>query len=192
VTTQLTQFSQPKPARLIHHVSWEQLDEIDYSLENISGLKLAYLDGVLEIMPISDEHEGLKSTIALLLEADFRTKGIRFYKRGGPTLGSRDISARNEPDESYNIGTRKPYPDLVIEIVKTSGGINKVEGCRRLRVTEVWIWEDGVLTIHQLQDNAYQAEQTSALLPELPVGLLLRYVSYYDQFDAISEFTSAL
>jgi Uma2 family endonuclease len=192
VTTQLPQFSQPKPARLVHHVSWEQLIEIDRSLEEVSGLKLVYLDGVLEIMPISEEHEDFKSTLTLLLEAYFRARNIRFYKRGGPTLGSRDISARNEPDESYNLETRKPQPDLVIEIVKTSGGVDKLEGYRRLGVAEVWFWEDGVLTIHQLQDNTYQARKTSAVLPELPVDLLLRYVNYYDQYDAVAEFTSAL
>ncbi|MEM6520792.1 MAG: hypothetical protein AAF892_18895 [Cyanobacteria bacterium P01_D01_bin.71] len=42
----------------------------------------------------------------------------------------------------------------MIEVVVTSGGIDKLEGYRRLAVTEVWFWEDGVLKLYHLKaDN---------------------------------------
>ena len=168
-------------------MTWEQFEELDRSLESVAGVKLAYLDGIAEIMPISPEHEDFKSTLVRLLEAFMDEEEIRYYKRGGPSLGKRELGARNEPDESYNFGTPKPSLDLVIEVVKTSGGINKLEGYRRLGVKEVWFWEDGVLEFHELQSNGYQKVERSGLLA-LPIEAFCRYLTYFDQYEAVKEF----
>ncbi len=191
MTNQL-QLPRKKEAQLISNVSWEQFEEIDHSFADIAGIKFAYLDGTLEIMTISPEHEDAKATIGVLLEAYMRAKNIRFYRRGGPTLGRREQGARNEPDESYNLGTRKPYPDLAIEVVITSGGINKLEGYKRMGVPEVWVWEDGTLEIHLLRDDDYEKANHSELLLDLPIDIFCRYLNYHDQYDAVTEFTSAI
>ena len=99
---------------------------------------------------------------------------------------------KNEPDESYNLNTPKSYPDLVIEVVVTSGGVNKLEGYCRMGVREVWRWEDGVLEIHRLDKDSYEKSSQSKLLPNLPINLLSRYITYYDQYDAVQEFRQAL
>jgi Uma2 family endonuclease len=149
------------------------------------------LDGILEIMTVSSEHEDTKSTISILLEAYLREKGIRFYVRGGPTLGSEKLKAKKEPDDSYNLQMKKAIPDLAIEVVFTSGGINKLEIYQRVGVPEVWFWEDGVLSIYYLREK-YERVQRSVLLPELDIALLVKYVSYFDQYDAVTEFIKTL
>jgi Uma2 family endonuclease len=126
-----------------------------------------------------------------------RAVGIRFYGRGGPTMATAEKDARKEPDESYNIETRKAYPDLVIKVVFTSGGVDKLEIYRRLGVREVWFWEEGVLAngvlaIYELQDDGYSKISASSLLPQLPIDTFLRYVSYYDQYDAVTEFLAEI
>ena len=130
-------------------MNWQQYEEIDRAFETVPGVKFRYLDGALEIMAVSP-HEDFKTTLRMLLEAYLRVRRVRFYGRGAPSLGDRDLGARSEPDESYNLETRKPYPDLVIEVVITSGGVDKLEGYRRMGVSEVWFWEDGLLSIHHL------------------------------------------
>ena len=84
MTAQLLQAPQPNDAKLIHNITWEQLEEIDRSLEGVAEIKLAYLDGTLEIMPIGEDHEEVKATMRVLLETYLRAKGIRFYSRGAP------------------------------------------------------------------------------------------------------------
>ena len=112
---------------LLYDVSWEQLEQLDINLFG-TGARLTYLDGILEIMsPLSDEHEDSKKTLAMLVEVYMRIKNIRFYSRGSATLGKRENKTRREPDESYNLGTKKLTPDLILEITVTSGGINKLE-----------------------------------------------------------------
>lgn len=183
-----------REAQVFPQVGWPQFEAIERAFEAIPGVRLRYLDQTLEIMPISEEHEAFKATLRLLLEAYLRAQGIRFYARGGPSLGNAALGARSEPDESYNLGSRKPYPDLVLEVVITSGGLDKLEGYRRMGVAEVWFWEDGVLTLHGLRDDGsrYDRLNQSQLLPELPLDLFCRYVTYYDQFDAVDEFLQQL
>lgn len=192
MTTQILPSPQPKAAKVIHHLTWEQLEELDRSLEDFAGLKLIYLDGTAEIMPISEDHEDFKAMIRRLLEAFMEEADIRFYSRGGPTLGTKEVKARNEPDESYNLDNKKPYPDLVIEVTITNGGVDKLEGYRRMGVKEVWFWEDGTLDIYGLRNDRYEKIKQSELLKDLPLDLFCRYITYHDQFDAVREFRNAL
>lgn len=82
----------------------------------------------------------------------------------------------------------------MLEVVIASGGVNKVEGYRRMGIPEVWFWEDGVLKVYHLNadGSAYAPTPQSQLLPDLPLDLLCRYVTYYDQFDAVDEFLTAI
>lgn len=177
---------------LLYDVSWEQLEQLDINLFG-TGARLTYLDGILEIMsPLSDEHEDSKKTLAMLVEVYMRIKNIRFYSRGSATLGKRENKTRREPDESYNLGRKKSIPDLILEITVTSGGINKLEIYKRLRIPEVWFWEDGLLSVYCLQADEYEKVTKSALLPELDLELLAKYSRMADQFDAVNEFSSLL
>ncbi|RMG69685.1 MAG: Uma2 family endonuclease [Chloroflexi bacterium] len=172
-------------------ISWLQFEAIEAAFANISGVRFAYLDGTLDIMTVSPEHEDTKGTIRALVEAYMREKGIRFYIRGGPTLGSQELGARKEPDESYNLNTKKDIPDLAIEVVITSGGIDKLELYKRVGVPEVWFWQDGVLDIYVLKED-YEKMKRSQLLPNLDIEMLMRYITYFDQYDAVTEFINTL
>ena len=177
---------------LLYDVSWQQLEQLDVTLAG-TGARLTYLDDVLEIMsPLSDDHKDAKSTLSLLLEAYFREKRIRFYKRGSATLGKRENKGRREPDESYNLQTKKPIPDLILEVTVTSGGINKLEIYKRLGVPEVWYWEDGLVSVYLLQEGEYQKVTRSALLPNLDLELIAHYSRMADQYDAVLEYSHVI
>lgn len=118
--------SEPQETLLtLYDISWEQFKGIEAQLESKREVRLTYLAGVMEIMsPIGDRHERLKKTLSYLLEAYMRQKGIRFYGCGGYTLEAPGY-ASGTPDESYCIGTDKATPDIAIEIIVTSGTINR-------------------------------------------------------------------
>ncbi|QLE39737.1 Uma2 family endonuclease [Nostoc sp. C052] len=173
---------------LLYNVSWEQLEQLDVTLTG-TGARLTYLDNILEIMsPHSDDHEDSKKNLAMLLEVYMRTKKIRFYGRGSATIGKQEDKTRREPDESYNLGIKKSITDLILEITVTSGGINKLEIYRRLRVPEVWFWEDGLLSVYCLQGDSYIKVFKSTLLPDLDLDLLAQYARMSDQYDAVTEY----
>jgi len=112
---------------MIQGISWAQFENIELAFSGVAGVRFIYLDGILEIMTLSPEHEDIKSTIGLLLESYLRQVGSRLYKRGNATLGSKSLGGRKEPDESYNLIVKKSIPDLVIEVILTSGSINLLD-----------------------------------------------------------------
>ncbi|MDB9447107.1 Uma2 family endonuclease [Anabaena sp. CS-542/02] len=175
-------------------VSWVQFKNLESAFSSIPGVRLIYLDGGLEIVILGSEHEYYKRTISLLLEAYMRSENIRFYSQGSATLGSQEINAQKEPDESYSFNAQKATPDLVIEVIVTSGGINTLEVYQRIGIPEVWLWEDGNLKVYELtgECQGYKRVQESNLLPNLDLNLLTKYITYYDQYDAVTEFLTAM
>jgi len=177
---------------LLSNVTWETLLNLDAELAETEA-HLTYLDGCLEIMsPLSEEHEELKNTLGQLLEIYLRMKNIRFYGRGSTTIGKKELNARKEPDESYCLGTRKSIPDLAIEVIVTSGGIDILEIYRRVGVREVWFWEDGVISVYCLRATGYELVSKSELLPELDLRSLEFYSRMADQYDAVNAFMNFL
>jgi Uma2 family endonuclease len=177
---------------LLSGVTWAQLESLETAFQGIAGVRLSYLAGNLEIMTLSQEHEDLKSTLGLLLETYLRHHKIRFYKRGSATLGTQSQGARKEPDESYNFDTKKSIPDLVIEVIISSGSINILEIYQRIGIPEVWLWLGGTLTIYYLTETGYQLQSRSQCLPSLDSDRLAHYANYADQYDAITEFSQSL
>jgi hypothetical protein len=59
-------------------------------------------------------------------------------------------------------------------------------------VKEVWFWEDGTLAIYALQGDRYEQSSQSQLLPNLPLDLFCRHITYYDQYEAVQEFHNAI
>jgi Uma2 family endonuclease len=174
-------------------VSWEQFKAIEIPLLDNREVKLTYLAGVLEIMaPIGDKHEYVKTTLGYLLEAYMRVKGIRFYGRGGFTLEEPGY-ASGTPDESYCIGTDKETPDIVIEVIVTSGSINRKELYKPKKVPEIWFWKSKELRIFRLNAiGEYEEVSRSGFFPDLDTALLLKYLDYPDQYDAVNDFTEAV
>jgi hypothetical protein len=48
------------------------------------------------------------------------------------------------------------------------------------------------LGIYELQNGCYTKVAKSSLLPQLPIDIFLRYVSYHDQYDAVTEFLAEI
>jgi len=170
-------------------VSWEQFKGIEAHLHENKNLRLSYLSGILEIMaPIGEKREKVKSTLSLLLEAYMREKGIRFYGRGGFTL-EKPGYASGTPDESYSIGTEKEIPDIVIEVIVTSGTINRTELFKPKRIPEIWFWESNEIKIFSFTEaGEYVEVNRSRFFPDLDPALLLDYIAMPDQYDAVFEF----
>lgn len=173
---------------ITNEVSWEQYEAFLEILGDRAGIYLTYLEGSLEIMSPSRRHEVSKENIGILLEAYFLEFGIRFYSLGSTTFRSELAKKGIEPDKCYCIGSDKEIPDLAIEIVLTSGGINSLKVYAGLGVSEVWFWEKGILSVFSLQNGEYVQVTQSQLLPNLDLKLLASYVDADDSYDALLEF----
>lgn len=178
---------------LISGVTWEAYEAIDAALgENRPGPRLYYLDGDLEIISTSPQHEELKKWLATLLEQFFIKHRIRAYPRGQATLRMFK-EAGTEPDESWTFGERKEIPDLVLEIALSSGGLPKLEIYQHFAVPEVWLWRRDRLEVWTLAADGYTGPQSaSRLLPALPLDWLAECARIPDWMEAIERFREKL
>jgi Uma2 family endonuclease len=181
---------------LFEGVTWREFKAIDQLLDR-PGYRLSFLDGVLEIRRMPGEpHEIVKKRIAALLELYLLMAGFDFTPTGSMTLESEGGAVKREADESYKLAPGRVRPDLVIEIVFTSGGINKLEVYKRLKIKEVWFWEDGVLEVYHLREQGntldYEKVSSSQEVKGIDLDLLLRCINMVNHVDAIKTFQQAL
>ena len=73
--------------------------------------------------------------------------GIEFTPAGSATRRAEDKGTSFEPNESYYLGKPKDNPDLAIEVVLTSGNLDKLEKYRRFGILEMWFWEDNQIQV---------------------------------------------
>ena len=175
---------------IISSITWQAYESLLSALGNSSGYRVAYLLETLEIMSPSRSHELDKKAIARLLEAYLEEKRIRFWGLGSTTLKNKDKQAGKEPDECYCISTDKEIPDLAIEVVYTSGGVDTLKIYQRLGIREVWFCQNNEFAIYCLENDNYQ--QQSKLLPDLDLTLFAQYVVIQDPLDAIVQWRKAI
>ena len=72
-------------------------------------------------------HEIIKGQIGALIEAYMEFVELVFVPTESLTLESERGLVKCEVDKSYELGSDRDRPDLVIEVVVTSGGIDKLE-----------------------------------------------------------------
>lgn len=172
---------------VIEGVSWSTYLQMDELLDN-APVRMKWADDRLEIMsPISRYHERIKSNIGCLIEAFCRRRGLFFQITGSATLRL-EHQRGGEPDDSYIFTRGQETTDLVIEAALSSGGIDKLDFFRPLKVPEVWVWQHGALHVFGFREGKYERVTESRFLPGLDLKLVERLAEYPYTSDALDEF----
>ncbi len=178
----------------LHGVSWEQYEAILAIRGESSGVRLTYLEGELELMSPSHPHEGIKKCIARLLEAWALEFDVDLDGFGSWTIKQELRERGAEPDECYNRGPDydETRPDIAIEVIWTSGGLDNLEVYRGLGVPEVWFWSDGRIEVFRLAEGRYVQSAGSAVLPELDLNQLAEFVDQRGHSAAVRRYLGVL
>ncbi len=195
----------------LSNATWDDYERVLEMRGDRSAPRITYFDGLLEIMSPSHDHERIKSLLACLIEAYCLREDVPFMPYGSWTLKDRRRRRGAEADECYVFGeepARRPH--LAIEVIWTSGGLDKLEIYRGLGVQEVWIWRQGKLAVHALRGTRrarsrasrttksparkprYVKLSRSELLPDLDLGLLVQFLDRKTVNAAVRDFTRAL
>ncbi len=99
-----------------------------------------------------------------------------------------------EPDECYVFGegVEPTVPHLAIEVVWTSGGINKLDVYRKLGVPEIWYWSRGHIQPYELRGEKYEPIAESKMLAGIDLRELERFVDQPTTSRAMREYRDAL
>ena len=173
-------------------VSWKDYERLLAMRGDHSAPRIAYLEGDVEIMRPSQTHEG-KSIIGALVETYCLERNIEFSTYGSWTVKDKTRQRGAEPDECYIFGTASAErPHLAIEVVWTSGRIDKLDIYRKLDVREVWYWRKGRIQPYCLRGERYEPVARSEVLPGLDLELLTRFIEQPTTSAAIRGFRAAL
>ena len=186
---ELSRIQVPPGQRVVlQDITWQEFESVLEALGEHRAARIAYENGLLEIMAPLPEHEDNKEIIgdlikALLeeLEVEFRSLGSTTYKHEGMLKGI-------EPDQCFYVqnelairGKKRldlsinPPPDLALEIDVTSRTHRSIYAA--LKVPELWRFENGNLQINILRQDRYEESPESSIFPSLPLSEVIpRYL----------------
>lgn len=173
---------------LLENVTWTELEAILEELGEHRAAKIAYDQGILEIMTPLPEHEFDKEIISDLIKALLEELDIEFLSLGSTTFKNQFMEKGIEPDQCFYIQNERlvrgkkrldltidPPPDLALEIDVTSRTHPNIY--QSLKVPELWRFENGKLQINVLVDGNYVVSQSSLNFPGLPLmDVIPRYL----------------
>jgi Uma2 family endonuclease len=176
-------------------VSWADYQVLREIRRERRRPKIAYFKGTLELVSTSRRHERVKSWLGRLVEAWCLEQGVELSAYGEWTLEARGEEVAGEPDECYVVGEEpedKERPDLVIEVVLTSGGLNKLDIYHALRIREVWFCVKDRIQIFAWRPRGYEPVDASELLDGLDLTELLSFVDRPAMTQAVRDYQEAL
>ena len=170
---------------LLQDVSWEEFEAILEELGDRRSTRVAYYDGILEIMSPLPEHEYFKQTISIAIEDMAETLELDYESYGSTTWRRQAKQAGLEPDNCFYFQNevrirgklqfdlnQDPPPDLALEIDVTNQSLERFPIYARLGVPEIWCYDAGMLKIYHLQNGQYIEVEQSTIFPNLKIRAL--------------------
>ena len=151
--------------------------------------RVAFDQGVLEIVTPSYEHEHVENIVTRVAEALMNARRQDYTPAGSTTFKSQGLERGFEPDASYYVehaaevrGLKRinletdPPPDLVIEIDVTHASMDKLSVYAALGVPEVWRHQHGSVQMYRLAGSSYVESHDSTVIPGLSAARLTAFV----------------
>ena len=174
---------------LMDGVSWETYEALLADGGDRRKTRMAYDQGVLEIVTPSYEHEHAGNVVARVAEALMDARRQDYAPAGSTTFKDQGVERGFEPDASYYVEhaarirglTRidldsDPPPDLVIEIDVSRSSLDKLPVYAGLGVPEVWRHQHGRVQMYRLAGGSYVEVEDSAVIPGLSGARLTAFV----------------
>ncbi len=168
---------------LLENISWSTFETLLKEIGGRRGYRIAYDNGMLEIMSPLYEHKNPKIRSDRFIFILAEELGIEIKSAGSMTLKRERAKKGIEPDNCYYIQNEPavrdreeldletaPPPDLAIEIDITSSSMNKLAIYSALRVPELWLYNGRVLKFYQLAEIEYIERDFSIAFPFVSVA----------------------
>jgi Uma2 family endonuclease len=155
--------------------TWE--DYQSFNSEEYPGYRVSYFQGEIAIVSPGLNHEIIASVIDRLilaycdryelLEFPFRQTRLEVVEQAG-----------KEPDLAYSFQTRKARPDLVVEVIFSSGNLDELKASyQNIGIPELWIWKKEQITFYLLVNNEYRETKFSKILPKIEANYLIKFIN---------------
>lgn len=172
------------------NVSWEEYEELLDQFVDPAGLRMGYFKGELTAMSLSAEHEKYARFIEKIVTILSFILRINVSSFGSWTMKKSRKLAGKEPDACFYVQTASaignrinldfavdPPPDIAVEVDIHHTTKNQLELYAALGIPELWVFDNGRLTIHLLEEDRYVEAETSRALPMLTATILTEFLN---------------
>ncbi|MGH1395616.1 MAG: Uma2 family endonuclease [Trichormus sp.] len=164
---------------LLKNISWQTFKAMLTDMGNERNSRLAYDNGIVEIMTPLMPHETSNRLIEGLIVVLCEEFNLEVKTTGSLTLTRDDLEKGAEPDSSYYIQNEflvrdkenidlneDPPPDLVLEVDYSKPKIDKLSLYAAMGIPEFWRYNGTRLRIYILSGNQYtEVEQSPTFAP---------------------------
>ena len=174
---------------ILQNVSWRLFENLLDELGENRAARLAYDQGVLEILSPLMPHEHNKRLIERLIEILCEELDLNIKSVGSMTCKREDLQRGIEPDSGFYIQNeplvrqreelnfpQDPPPDLMVEVDFSSSSLNKEPIYLALGIPEIWRYAGGKLTIKHLQHGQYIQLDYSPTFANLPLIIIPQFL----------------
>jgi len=177
---------------VLYNISWQKFANLLLDLGESRTARVAYDNGVLEIMTPLPEHEYYKEIISDIIKDTAEVLELDYECYGSTTWKQELKKAGVEPDNCFYFQNeamirgklqfdlnQDPPPDLAVEIDVTSKSLNRFPIYARLGVPEIWCYDSGEIKIYHLQGEEYSLKATSLVFPQLNIPEIPSLIEEY-------------
>ena len=176
---------------ILSNISWQTFEQLLKELGDNRASRLAYDEGILEIMTPLGRHENNNRFIESLIGVIADELNLNLKRFGSLTLKRRKKLKGAEPDSCYYLQNEPlvrskqeidldndPPPDLVLEIDITSGSLDKRPIYAAIGVPEFWRYDGNKLQVFVLQQSTgeYQSVSQSPTFPWMSLDVIPRFI----------------
>ncbi len=176
---------------ILSNISWLTFEQLLKELGDKRATRLAYNEGLLEIMTPLGPHENNDRFIESLIGAIADELNLNLKRFGSLTLKREKKLKGAEPDSCYYLQNEPlvrskqeidldndPPPDLVLEIDITSGSLDKRPIYAAIGVPELWRYDGNKLEVFVLHpsNRDYQQVNQSSTFPWMSLDVIPRFI----------------
>jgi len=159
---------------VLQNVTWQLYELMLAQLGENRSVRLAYDQGILELMSPLMSHERSKRLLEKLIDIVLEELDIPAVSVGSMTCKREDLGRGSEPDSGYYLQNEPlirhretvnleedPPPDLVLEVEYSRSAVNKLKLYAAMGVPEFWRYNGKTLRIYQLFGQEYVQQENS-------------------------------
>jgi Uma2 family endonuclease len=176
---------------ILSNISWQTFEQLLKELGDNRATRLAYNEGLLEIMTPLEPHENNNRFIESLIGVIADELNLNLKKFGSLTMKREKKLKGAEPDSCYYLQNEllvrskqeidldnDPPPDLVLEIDITSGSLDKKPIYAAIGVPELWRYDGNRLEVFVLEPlkRNYLSVSQSPTFPWMPLDVIHRFI----------------
>lgn len=168
-------FAQNDQILTITGATWSDYQNFDSP--EYPGYRVSFFNGEITIVSPGRNHERIAAVINRLIIAYCEKYELQDFPFGQTRLNVWGQAGR-EPDLAYAFNSDKDLPDLVVEVIFSSGEIETLKSSyANIGIAELWIWKDNKITFYSLDRDSYVVVRASKLLTAIESESLVKYVN---------------